>query len=135
MPLPISSLPAAAPETGEAPLALKSFSYEDRREILPALAEAMTECGCWLRDRKTVSLSQMEYSFEVQLRSAFELYSGLIGCGLELTRASHLELTGLCMLRQHNPRPSELGRVVNVRLEVSFLEDLDMEPAAAACFA
>jgi len=113
-------------------LAVRGFSYEDRRELLPALAEALTASGCWLHDRKAVSLAQMEYRFEMPLRSAVELYSGLVGCGLELTRNSHMELTGLCTLRRHNSRPQQLGRVIGVRLEVNFVEEIEAHLAPSA---
>jgi len=125
-----SQLPAMSevPQLAVADLDVRGFSYEDRSAILPALAEALTASGCWLHDSRAVSLGQMEYSFEVPLRSAVELYSGLVGCGLELTRNSHLELTGLCTLRHHNPRPQQLGRVIGVCLEVNFVEEIETLP-------
>jgi hypothetical protein len=126
-----SQLPShTAPSQLVAPdLAVRGFSYEDRRAILPALAEALAASGCWLHGSKAVSTAQMEYHFELPLHSAVELYSGLVGCGLELTRDSHMELTGLCTLRRHNPRPQQVGRVIGVRLEVSFLEEIETMPA------
>lgn len=107
-------------------LEVRSFSYEERPMILAALAQQMATCGCWLLERRTVSLSQIEYRFELQLRSIFDLYSGLIAAGLELTKGSHLDLTSLCTLCKHNPTPAELGRIVTVRLELSFL--IEFEP-------
>ena len=124
----------AFPNISEAQLEVRSFTYDDRREILKALGEAMNRSGCWLLERKALSTTQMEYRFEVQLHSAVDLYIALIECGLELTRASHLELTELCMLRKHNQSQCELRRVIPVRLEISFLEDvaaLGMMPGAA----
>lgn len=118
--------PIAAPSAFAPTLEIRSFSYDDRAAILAALAQQMANSGCWLLDRKSLSLSQVEYYFELQLRSIFDLYSGLIVAGLELTRASHLDLTSLCTMCKHNPSPAELGRVVTVRLEVSFL--MDVEP-------
>jgi hypothetical protein len=106
-------------------LEVRSFTYDDRRDILASLAEAMSSCGCWLLERKALSTTQMEYRFEVQLRSAVDMYISIIECGLELTRASHVELTSLCMLRKHNGA-SELQRVITVRLEISFLEDVQV---------
>jgi len=131
MPSQLPALTSVAQQRAPPDLDVRGFSYEDRREILPALAEALASSGCWLQDRKAVSLAQMEYRFELPLRSAVDLYSGLIGCGLELTRASHLDLTGLCTLRRHNSR-QQLGRVIGVRLEVSFLEDIETQPAPAS---
>jgi len=126
MPPQLPSL--AEPQPAVPDLAVRGFSYEDRRAILPALAEALAASGCWLHERKALSLAQMEYRFEMPLRSADELYSGLVGCGLELTRDSHMELAGLCTLRRHNPRPQQLGRVIGVRLEVNFLEEIETHP-------
>jgi hypothetical protein len=131
MPSQLPSLTSPPPQPAAPDLDVRGFSYEDRREILPALAEALAASGCWLHGHKAVSPAQMEYRFELPLRSAVDLYSGLVGCGLELTRSSHLELTGLCTLR-HNPRPQQLGRVIGVRLEVSFLEDIELQPAPPA---
>ena len=125
---PLTDLPQAATAPD---VAVCGYSYEDRREILPALAEALAASGCWLHDSKAKSLAQMEYRFELPLRSAVELYSGLVGCGLELTRDSHAELTGLCTLRRHNTPQQELGRVIDVRLEVNFLDEIPVHAAAS----
>ena len=129
MPLPLPTLPAPStdPASGANNLSLKSFTYQDRRIILPALADAMNHSGCWVLERKALSLTQMGCRFEIQLRSVLELYSALIAAGLELTRGSHIDLTALCTLRQHNPTPADLGRVVDIRLEISFLEELDLK--------
>jgi hypothetical protein len=125
--LPSIPAPRAEPAADSRNLLLQSFSYEGRRVILPALADAMTHCGCWLLERKVVSLSQLEYIFEVQQRAVLDLYSGLIGAGLELTRASHLELTGLCGLLKHDLTAAARRRIVHVQLEISFLEELDLK--------
>jgi hypothetical protein len=126
---PPPSIPASRPEptAGARNLLVQSFSYESRRVILPALAEAMTECGCWLLERKVVSVTQLDYVFELQHRAVLELYTGLIGAGLELTRASHLELTSLCSVLKHDPTAEARRRIVHVKLEVSFLEELDLK--------
>jgi hypothetical protein len=141
MPTPYPKVPpnsAAKPEhpPGSCNLHLQTFTYESRKAILPALSDAMNHCGCWLLDRKVVSLSQTDFVFEIQQRSILELYSSLIGAGLELTRGSHLALTNLCALLKHGSRVSSRQRVVHVELEVSFLEDVDLKsiltPGAAS---
>lgn len=112
-------------------LDLHGFSYDERREILPAVTEAVSSGGCWLRERRVVGFSQVEFLFEMQLRGAIDLYSNLIGTGLELSPGTHAELAGLCTLR-HNQRQNQRmrsrpGRVLSVRLEVNFLEDAAFE--------
>jgi hypothetical protein len=129
-PIPIPAAPASAVETPAAPaLLLQGFSYDERRKVLPAVARALENCGCFLLERRAVSLTQMNVRFEMQLRASLELYSSLIGAGLELTRASHLALTGLCTVRKHNRRGASSRRVVEVRLELSFLEEIDLASA------
>jgi hypothetical protein len=124
------------PAAGTAPdLAVRGYSYEDRKAMLPALAAALAASGCWLHDRKAVSAEQMNYHFELPLHAAEELYSGLVECGLELTRDSHQELLGLCTLGRHHRRQQQPGRVIGVRLEVNFLvevETLSVTPVGQA---
>ena len=110
------------PEPGPV-LELRGFSYDEQRRIVPALLDAMVLCGCCVQEQRTLSPTHAEVCFEVHLRSAFDLYSQVIGAGVELTRDSHTKMTGLCTLRGHNPRHAKRRRVLRVRLEVRFLED------------
>src|SRR3978361_1028290 len=82
------------------PVEITTFSYEDRRVIFPAVTEALELCGCWLLQRHSTSFTQVEFHFEVHLRSVVELYAALIGAGLELTRSIHEDMTALCTLRR-----------------------------------
>jgi hypothetical protein len=116
--------PVNAVLTGETPpVELRGHSYEDHRIIVPALLDTLAACGCWVLEQKALSSTQTELCFEVQLRSAFELYGGLLAAGVELSRDSHIRMTILCTLRGHNPRQARRRRVVTVRLGLSFLEE------------
>ena len=128
--------PFPAPKPADAPreglpvshsLHLHTFTYDHRHVILPNLADAMLRTGCWILDRKQISITELEIQFEIKLRYALELYSNLIAIGLELTRADHLDLTALCTLRKHHPSPTNLGGLVHVRLSISFLEELELQ--------
>lgn len=115
-------------------LAIQGFSYEERHGLLPSLASAFADCGGWILDRKTLSPSTMEFQVEIQLRAAFDLYSSIISTGLQLTRDAHLGLTQLCTCRRNFASASDLGQVVSIRVEVSFLEDLTLQSLfLAAC--
>ena len=113
-------------------LNLQSFSYDDRANVLPALLSFLADCGGWVLDRRTVSASVVELRVEVQLRSIVDLYGSIIAAGLELTRSSHLSLTDLCTCRKNAATLSDLGQIVTVCLEVSFLEDLTLHSLLAA---
>ncbi len=116
--------PANAVRTGDLyALDLRCHSYEDHRSLMPALLDNLAGLGCWVLEQKALSPTLTELTFEVQLRTAFELYSVILAAGLELTRDSHIRMSGLCTLRGHNPRHAKRRRVVTVRLELSFLED------------
>ena len=121
---------ASACETS--PVELRGHSYDDHRQVVPALLKAVAACGGWVLEQRALSPTTTELSVEVQLRSVFELYSGLIACGVELTRDSHTCMTGLCTVRDHNPRQANRRRILSVRLELSFLEQSGsaMKPVA-----
>ena len=105
---------------------LQAFTYEDRHDVLPALTAALGRCGGWILDRKTLSPTQLEFHVEIQLRAALDLYGALVGEGVELTRAAHEGLTELCARRKHVRHSAELGHVVAVRLDLSFLDDVTL---------
>ncbi|MDQ6734378.1 MAG: hypothetical protein M3Z35_09750, partial [Nitrospirota bacterium] len=103
---------------------IQGFSYEERHGLLPTLTSAFADCGGWVLDRKTLSATTMEFRLEIQLRAVLDLYASIVGCGLELTRGGHLTLTELCTCRRHHSRAADLGQIVSIRLEISFLEDV-----------
>jgi hypothetical protein len=104
-------------------LDIQGFSYEERHGLLPSLTSAFADCGGWILDRKTISATTMEFRLEIQLRAVVDLYSSILASGLELTRGGHLGLTHLCTCRKNLAGPSDLGQVVSIRLEISFIEE------------
>ena len=108
-------------------LDLQGYSYEDRTGLLPELTSALNHSGGWVLERRTLSPSTIEFLLEIQLRGIVDLYSALIGTGLELTRSTHNTLTDLCTCRQHRAlAAAEPAQVVSLRLELSFLEDVTL---------
>jgi len=105
---------------------LRGYSYQDRQGLLPNLTSAFTQCGGWVLERKTISATSMEFRIEIQLHGIVELYSSLVATGLELTRGTHATLTALCNSRKHIGRSHQPGRLVSIRLELSFLEDVTL---------
>lgn len=114
---------SAAISKNEALVHLRGHSFEDHQKIVPALLDCMTACGCWVTEQRSLSATLSELFFEVQLRSVYELYSGLISAGLELTRDSHMRMTSLCTVRDHNPRHAKRRRILTVHLQINFLEE------------
>jgi hypothetical protein len=113
-------------------LDIQGFSYQERQGLLPTLTSAFTDCGGWVLDRKALSASTIEFRLEIQLRSVLDLYASIVSAGLELTRSGHLGLTDLCTCRKNLSSSSDLGQVVGIRLEISFLEDVTLHSLLAA---
>src|SRR5271154_5323142 len=108
-------------------LDIQGFSYEERHGLLPTLPSAFADCGGWILDRRTLSPTTMEFRVEIQLRAVVDLYASIISSGLELTRAGHLGFTHLCTCRKNLTTPAQLGQIVTIRLEISFLEDATLQ--------
>jgi len=140
VPLPISDIPNSkrgtmipeplgTSETAFSPeiplIELRGRSFEDHQEFVPMLLDAMASCGCWLLERRELPPNVTELRFEVLLRSVFELYSGLLSCGVELSRDSHTRMKSLCTVRDHNPHRARRRRVLTIRLELIFVEEPD----------
>jgi hypothetical protein len=125
--------PAPAPLVATTPaISLRGHSYEDHRHIVATLVESMASCGCWMVEQRALSPTTTELRLDIQLRSVFELYSGLVCSGIELTRDSQTVMANLCTVRNQNPRKAKRRRVLSVRLEVSFLEHTVSEYGSVA---
>lgn len=105
---------------------LQGYSYQDRQGLLTTLTSAFTQSGGWVLERKTLSATTMEFRIEIQIQGIVELYASLVASGLELTRGAHDILTALCTSRKHIAASSKPGRLLSIRLELSFLEDVTL---------
>jgi hypothetical protein len=125
-------LQAAAANAQMQSLDLQGFTYEQRHGLLPLLTTAFGDCGGWVLERKTLSPTNIEFRMEIQLLAILELYAAIIASGVELTRSGHLSLTGLCTRRNHLRMMAELGQIVEIRLEISFLDDITLHSLLAS---
>jgi hypothetical protein len=105
---------------------IKTFSYAERAAVLPQLTTSFADCGGWVLDRKTLSPTTVQFRIEIQLRSVLDLYTAILSVGIELTRAAHLSFQDLCTCRQHLQSSVELGQVLTLRIEISFLDDVTL---------
>lgn len=112
------------PQRGEA-IEVHAFSFEGRSAVLPRLYAALAAAGCGLAGTARTLRHGVEYSFEVERTSAIDLYCSLMQAGLELTEAAHRSLTTLCTLRMFEDSDARPVPLVDVCLQVSFLETAD----------
>jgi hypothetical protein len=107
-------------------LDIKGFTYDDRQGYLTRLTHVFADCGGWVVERRTLSPRMSAFGIEIQINSILDLYAALVSSGLELTRAGHLSLTELCTCRRHLRTSADLGQVVALRIEITFLEDVTL---------
>jgi len=113
-------------------LDIQGFTYEQRHGLLPGLTLAFGNCGGWVLERKTLSPTNMEFVIEIQLLAILDFYAAILATGVELTRAGHIALTELCTRRNHLRLAAELGQIVSIRLEISFLDDVTIHSLLAS---
>ncbi len=91
---------------------------------MPALTTAVSLCGAWIVERKTLSATMMEVRMEVQLRTIVDLYAALLSAGIEFGRDGHQALADQCTRRKHMGPSGEA--LLAIRMEVAFLDDVTL---------
>ena len=76
-------------------LRLTALSPEDPARTVRVLTGALLACGGWVLTR-TDEKGFAALDFEFARAACVEVYAVLIGCGLELSRDSHLRMAELC---------------------------------------
>ena len=105
---------------------IQGYSYEPSEALLRKLNRILVTSGGWILDRRAISSTNYEFTLELELRAILDLYAGIIGAGLELTHANHLALTDLCTCRFFMMGNRELGQIISLRLEVTFLKRMTL---------
>lgn len=103
---------------------LRALSHHTRAVVSPLLTEALQDCGCWTLERSGDACG-LYLLFELPLREMAELYPSLMECGLTFDRKGHGELALLCTLGRHALERKGLRRNVTLRLELTFLDELE----------
>lgn len=104
-------------------LEIQGFTYSERHRTVPELTLSAGRCGGQVLGSRVCSKARMEFEVEIPLDGAVEFYLSMMAAGVELTRRAHLALHDLCTCRKHSRSEAELGRVVEVRMEITFLAE------------
>ena len=102
---------------------LRAISYGDRAKVSRLLGQALEDCGCWIRHRAGTACGLI-LAFEAPLREMAELYPSLLESGLEFDRRTRCELEMLCTLGRFALEREGVSRVVILRLELTFADEL-----------
>ncbi len=84
-------------------LEMKAVSMEEPSRLVQTLTGAILGCGGWVLSRGANDTGLINMLFEFERRTCLDIYSVLIGAGLELSQTGHLRFTELCQCtRSHH---------------------------------
>jgi hypothetical protein len=96
---------------------MKAISMEEPSRLVQTLTGAILGCGGWVLSRGANDTGTVSMLFEFERQACVDIYSLLIGAGLELSQSGHIRFTELCQCTRSNP--SDCGaEIASIDLEV-----------------
>jgi hypothetical protein len=96
---------------------MKAIALEEPANLVPALTGAILGCGGWILSRGANDTGTVNVLFEFERRACVDIYSVVIGAGLELSQSGHIRFTELCQCTRSN-RPDCGTEIASVDLEI-----------------
>lgn len=97
-------------------LQMQAIALTESDRLLPILTGVIVDCGGWVLSRSVSDRGVVSLLFEFERDACVDIYSGIAGAGLELSRAGHLRFTELCQCTRSR---RECGtEIASVELEV-----------------
>jgi hypothetical protein len=81
---------------------LRAISTEDPSRLVQALTGAILGCGGWVLSRGANDSGTVNMLFEFERQACIDIYSVLIGVGLELSQSGHVHFTELCQCTRNH---------------------------------
>ncbi len=96
---------------------MKAVSVEEPGRLVQTLTGAILGCGGWVLSRGSNDSGTINMLFEFERQFCVDVYSVLVGAGLELSHSGHIRFTELCQCTSSN-RTSCGDEIASVDLEV-----------------
>ena len=92
---------------------LKAISTEEPSRLAQMLTGAILGCGGWVLSRSASDSGMVTMLFEFERQACVDIYSLLVGAGLELSQSGHIRFTELCQCTrsQQTERGQEIASV------------------------
>lgn len=81
---------------------LRAVSTEEPSRLVQALTGAILGCGGWVLSRGANDSGTINMLFEFERQACIDIYSVLIGVGLELSQSGHVNFTELCQCTRNH---------------------------------
>jgi len=75
---------------------IKAISIEEPTRLVQTLTGAILGCGGWVLSRGANDSGTVNMLFEFERQACVDIYSVMIGAGLELSQSGHIRITELC---------------------------------------
>lgn len=92
-----------APESIPWAMQMKAISVEEPGRLVQMLTGAILGCGGWVLSRGASDTGTVNMLFEFERQACVDIYSLLIGAGLELSQSGHIRFTELCQCTRSQP--------------------------------
>ncbi|HUX45450.1 MAG TPA: hypothetical protein VMV57_11915 [Terracidiphilus sp.] len=96
---------------------MRALSTEKPTSLVQTLTGAILGCGGWVLSRGANDAGTISVLFEFERRTCLEIYSVLVGAGLELSQCGHNQLTELCRCTRLHPKAFG-DQVASIELEI-----------------
>jgi hypothetical protein len=81
---------------------MKAVATDEPARLVQTLTGAILGCGGWVLCRGANDTGTINMLFEFERQACIDIYSVLIGAGLELSQAGHMRFTELCQCTRNH---------------------------------
>ena len=110
---------------------LEAIALGDPDRLMRSLTGAIVGSGGWILSRATSDSGTMALLFEFERHACVDIYSGLVGAGIELSRNGHLRFTELCQCTHSGPLGCS-SEIASIDLEIKTYPVRQAEQGPAA---
>jgi hypothetical protein len=111
-------------------LQMRAVAMEEPSRLVQTLTGAILGCGGWVLSRGANDTGTVTMLFEFERHACLDIYSVLIGAGVELSRSGHVRFTELCQCTRSN-LPDCGSEIASVDLEIQTLPSNAVESLRA----
>jgi len=96
---------------------MKAVATDEPAHLVQTLTGAILGCGGWVLCRGANDTGTINMLFEFERQACIDIYSVLMGAGLELSQAGHMRFTELCQCTRNHRRDCG-GEIASIDLEI-----------------
>lgn len=96
---------------------MQAIAVEEPDHLARNLSAIIVNCGGWVLSRGLSDTGTVTLLFEFERRTCVEVYSGVVGAGVELSRNGHVRFTELCQCTRSGKSCCQ-NEIASIELEI-----------------